>query len=87
MSNFRDEMPVSIRHEGEWAGTYTVIDNDGKLLEGEAEGSPFAVARFHSEPAGLKTKLYFDGSLVSPLGSRPGSWMDARSAPMQDRLS
>ena len=33
MSNFRDEMPVSIRHEGEWAGTYTVIDNDGKIID------------------------------------------------------
>jgi hypothetical protein len=58
-----------------------------RQLEGEAEGFPSAVARFHSEPAGLKTVLYFDGSLVSPLGSRPGSWMDARSAPMRDRLS
>ena len=38
MSNFRDEMPVSIRHEGEWAGTYTVIDNDGKVLQAVLSG-------------------------------------------------
>ena len=33
MSNIRDEMPVSVRHEGEWVGTYTVIDNDGNILD------------------------------------------------------
>ncbi|NEQ53825.1 MAG: DUF3598 domain-containing protein [Leptolyngbya sp. SIO3F4] len=33
MSTIREEMPVLTRHEGKWAGTYTVIDNDGKILD------------------------------------------------------
>lgn len=33
MSSIRDEMPVLARHEGEWKGTYTVIDNEGNILE------------------------------------------------------
>ncbi len=33
MSNIRLEMPVLARHEGEWAGTYTVVDNTGKILD------------------------------------------------------
>ena len=33
MSNIRDEMPVLVRHEGDWAGTYTVIDNDGNIID------------------------------------------------------
>ena len=33
MSTIRDEMPVLVRHEGVWAGTYTVIDNDGKIID------------------------------------------------------
>ncbi|MDD1427719.1 DUF3598 family protein [Dolichospermum sp. ST_sed9] len=33
MSNIRLEMPVLARHEGEWTGTYTVVDNTGKILD------------------------------------------------------
>ena len=33
MSIIREEMPVLTRHEGKWAGTYTTVDNDGKILD------------------------------------------------------
>ncbi|MBD2345656.1 DUF3598 family protein [Anabaena subtropica] len=33
MSNIREEMPVLARHEGEWVGTYTLIDTSGKILD------------------------------------------------------
>ena len=33
MSNIRDEMPVLVRHEGDWLGTYTVINNEGTILD------------------------------------------------------
>ena len=33
MSAIRAEMPVLVRHEGTWVGSYTVIDNDGKIID------------------------------------------------------
>ncbi|MGK7908975.1 MAG: DUF3598 family protein [Synechococcus sp.] len=33
MSTIRDEMPVLVRHEGTWEGSYTVIDNDCKIID------------------------------------------------------
>ncbi|HEY9804880.1 MAG TPA: DUF3598 family protein [Leptolyngbyaceae cyanobacterium] len=33
MSNIREEMPVLARHEGEWVGTYTLIDTSGKIID------------------------------------------------------
>ncbi len=33
MSNIKDEMPVLVRHEGDWIGTYTTVDNNGKILD------------------------------------------------------
>lgn len=33
MSRIRAEMPVLARHEGEWAGRYITIDNDGTILD------------------------------------------------------
>ncbi|MGC1218203.1 MAG: DUF3598 family protein [Phormidesmis sp.] len=33
MSDIRAEMPVLVRHEGQWAGTYTTVDNEGKVLD------------------------------------------------------
>ncbi|TAE61292.1 MAG: DUF3598 domain-containing protein [Nostocales cyanobacterium] len=33
MSNIRLEMPVLARHEGEWKGTYTLVDVNGKILD------------------------------------------------------
>jgi hypothetical protein len=33
MANIREEMPVLARHEGDWVGTYTLIDCDGKVLD------------------------------------------------------
>ncbi len=33
MSNIRQEMPVLARHEGEWVGTYTLVDTSGKILD------------------------------------------------------
>lgn len=29
----REEMPLLARHEGEWHGTYTVIDTEGNILD------------------------------------------------------
>lgn len=33
MSNIRLEMPVLSRHEGEWKGTYTLVDVNGNILD------------------------------------------------------
>ena len=33
MSTIREGMPVLVRHEGIWAGTYTTVDNDGNILD------------------------------------------------------
>ncbi|AUT01023.1 MULTISPECIES: DUF3598 family protein [unclassified Nostoc] len=33
MSNIREEMPVLVRHEGDWVGTYTVVDNSGNIID------------------------------------------------------
>ncbi|MBD2492797.1 DUF3598 family protein [Nostoc sp. FACHB-280] len=33
MSNLREEMPVLARHEGDWVGTYTLVDTEGKILD------------------------------------------------------
>ncbi|YAF96769.1 MAG: DUF3598 family protein [Nodularia sp. CChRGM 3473] len=33
MSNIREEMPVLARHEGDWVGTYTLIDIEGKIID------------------------------------------------------
>jgi hypothetical protein len=33
MSIIKDEMPVLARHEGHWAGTYTLIDTNGTILD------------------------------------------------------
>jgi hypothetical protein len=31
--SIREEMPVLVRHEGEWIGTYTIVDTSGKILD------------------------------------------------------
>ncbi|MGC1309862.1 MAG: DUF3598 family protein [Phormidesmis sp.] len=31
--NIREAMPVLVRHEGQWLGTYTTIDNEGIVLD------------------------------------------------------
>ncbi|MGH1393031.1 MAG: DUF3598 family protein [Trichormus sp.] len=33
MMSIREEMPVLVRHEGEWIGTYTIVDTSGKILD------------------------------------------------------
>lgn len=33
MVNIRQEMPVLARHQGEWQGTYTLIDINGQILD------------------------------------------------------
>ena len=33
MSNIRLEMPLMTRHVGEWKGSYTLVDNQGKVLD------------------------------------------------------
>ena len=33
MSNIKEEMPVLFRHQGEWKGTYTVVDSEGKIID------------------------------------------------------
>lgn len=33
MPNIRDQMPVLARHEGDWVGTYALIDLEGNILD------------------------------------------------------
>lgn len=33
MSIIRSEMPLLARHEGEWVGTYTIIDHEANILD------------------------------------------------------
>ncbi|MCM0589328.1 MAG: DUF3598 family protein [Gloeotrichia echinulata IR180] len=33
MSTIREEMPVLARHEGDWVGTYIVVDTAGKIID------------------------------------------------------
>lgn len=33
MSSIREAMPLLTRHEGQWAGQYITIDNDGNILD------------------------------------------------------
>lgn len=33
MSNIRDAMPVLARHEGDWVGTYRLLDLEGRTLD------------------------------------------------------
>ena len=33
MSTIREEMPILVRHEGQWAGTYITVDAEGKILD------------------------------------------------------
>jgi hypothetical protein len=33
MSNIKQEMPLLARHEGEWVGTYTILDADGNIID------------------------------------------------------
>lgn len=33
MSIIKSEMPLLVRHEGDWKGTYTVVDNEGNVIE------------------------------------------------------
>ena len=45
MSDIREEMPVLTRHEGDWVGTYTLVDIEGKILEAAEARDPPAGAR------------------------------------------
>lgn len=31
--SIRDEMPVLAKHEGDWVGTYTLVDTEGNILD------------------------------------------------------
>lgn len=50
MFSIREEMPVLVRHEGDWVGTYTLLDLEGGVLDKHAshltcqfpEGGPYA---------------------------------------------
>ncbi|MEB3282235.1 MAG: DUF3598 family protein [Lyngbya sp.] len=33
MSNLREKMPVLARHEGDWTGTYTLVNTEGKIID------------------------------------------------------
>ena len=33
MSKIKEEMPVLFRHQGEWKGTYTVVDTEGNIID------------------------------------------------------
>jgi hypothetical protein len=33
MASIREEMPILARHEGDWIGTYTVVDLQGNICD------------------------------------------------------
>ena len=33
MSNIKEEMPVLVRHEGDWKGNYTVVNTAGEIID------------------------------------------------------
>lgn len=33
MSSIRNEMPILVRHEGDWVGTYILINSEGTVLD------------------------------------------------------
>jgi hypothetical protein len=33
VTSIREEMPVLVRHEGDWVGTYIVVDPEGTILD------------------------------------------------------
>jgi hypothetical protein len=33
VASIRKEMPVLVRHEGDWVGTYILVDPEGKILD------------------------------------------------------
>ena len=71
MSEIRKEMPVLVRHEGIWEGTYTVIDNDGKIIDKhksrvtcdfpEGAASPYFQTNRYEWPEGKVEEYQFPG--------------------------
>ncbi|NEO30755.1 MAG: DUF3598 domain-containing protein [Symploca sp. SIO3C6] len=71
MSVIRDEMPVLVRHEGDWAGTYTVVDNQGNILDKynshltckfpEQEAFPYFQINRYNWPDGKHQEYSFPG--------------------------
>ena len=33
MSTIKSEIPLLVRHEGDWIGTYMVVDGEGKIID------------------------------------------------------
>ena len=72
MSNIRAAMPVLARHEGDWIGTYTTIDNEGNVIETyqshltcefpEAAQYPYLQTNRYTWPDGKVQKYQFPGS-------------------------
>lgn len=72
MSIIKSEMPLLVRHEGDWKGTYTVMDNEGNVIERyqshitcqfPADGNPpyFQTNRYQW-PDGKCEEHYFPGN-------------------------
>ncbi|WP_017325160.1 DUF3598 family protein [Synechococcus sp. PCC 7336] len=73
MSAIRAEMPVLVRHEGTWAGTYTIIDNDGNIIDKhksqitckfpeEDASSPYFQTNRYEWPDGKVQEYQFPGT-------------------------
>lgn len=71
MANIRDDMPVLVRHEGDWVGTYTVIDNNGNITDKheshitcqfpDAEDYPYLQTNRYQWPDGKVEEYQFPG--------------------------
>ena len=72
MSEIREAMPVLCRHEGQWAGTYTTVDNEGKILDHhqsyitcqfpEGEAHPYYQTNRYTWPEGKVEEYQFPGA-------------------------
>ncbi|BAZ67834.1 MAG: DUF3598 family protein [Pelatocladus maniniholoensis HA4357-MV3] len=71
MSIIKAEMPLMARHEGEWSGSYTLVDNEGKILDKytshlscqfrEDETSPYYQINRYQWPSGKQEEHHFPG--------------------------
>ncbi|WP_026100507.1 DUF3598 family protein [Fortiea contorta] len=72
MSNILTEMPVLARHEGDWVGTYTIVDATGRIIDNYAshltcqfpENSPFSYYQInrYKWPDGKQEEYRFPGN-------------------------
>ena len=71
MSNIKKEMPVLVRHEGDWKGIYTVVNTEGEIIDKyeshlscqfpEKEDYPYYQTNRYSWADGKKEEYGFPG--------------------------